>query len=68
MQHGRAVFTESLDTNLGGAMSTVATSHIRQIHGALAHYYDHQAELDAQISAQEEEAGGFVSRPPTRRS
>ncbi len=27
---------------------------LAQIHGALAHYYDHQAELDAEIAAQEE--------------
>jgi uncharacterized protein (DUF433 family) len=27
---------------------------LAQIHGALAHYYDRQAELDAEIAAQEE--------------
>jgi uncharacterized protein (DUF433 family) len=27
---------------------------LAQIHGALAHYYDHQAELDAEIASQEE--------------
>ena len=55
---------------LGWTADQIVDAHphltLAQVHGALSYYYDHQAELDAELIAEEKEIAALRQRYPSR--